>query len=452
MIAVTPERDPHLAHFADLGRRRSPLGPPWIRTLQQDALARFLEKGFPRTDEEDWRFTSLLPIARSTFEVAPAQVEVPPEALSRYAFEGVPGPRVVFVNGRWAPGLSSLAHLPEGVGIGGLADLLERDSGGIQAHLNRLVGRAPPALVALNGAFLEDGAVVLVSPGVILEDPIQIVFLSGLTGVSPGSGPATLSQPRTLIVAGRESQLKIVETWAGLGATPYWTNAVTELVAGENAIVDHYRLVREGEKAFHTSTLAVEQAANARVALMSISTGGALIRNDVGVLLDGEGAECSLDGLYLASGDEHVDNHTVIDHARPHGTSREFYKGILDGRSRAVFNGRIIVRPGAQKTDARQTNKNLLLSEEALANSNPQLEIYADDVKCTHGATIGQLDGDAIFYLRSRGLDLAEARNLLTYAFVNDVQSRIGLAPLRSVVEAELFARLAASPPNGGGS
>jgi Fe-S cluster assembly protein SufD len=251
-----------------------------------------------------------------------------------------------------------------------------------------------------------------------------------------------MSHPRNLFIADTNSQASIVESYVGLDGASYLTNAVTEIVLGENAVVNHYKLEQESSEGFHVATLQIHQERSTTFRDFSISLGGALVRNDLNVKLDGEGAECALDGFYLARGRQHVDNHTRIEHARPHGTSREFYKGILDERARAVFDGRISVRPGAQKTDARQTNKNLLLSTEALVNTTPRLEIFADDVKCSHGATIGQLDADAIFYLRSRGIDLETARHLLTYAFATDILSRIKIEAIRTELECMLLLRL----------
>jgi len=259
-------------------------------------------------------------------------------------------------------------------------------------------------------------------------------------------GP-TVAHPRNLVIAGAGSQAAIVETFLGTAGEPYFTNAVTEIVLEDGAILDFSKLEREGDSAFHVATTAVSVGRNANFTSHSISLGGALARNDLNVRLDAEGADCTLNGLFLGNGRQLLDNHTLIDHARPHGTSRELYKGILDGKSRGIFHGKIIVRPDAQKTDAMQTNKNLLLSREALVNSEPALEIFADDVKCRHGSTIGQLDAAAMFYLRSRGIGEDEARNLLVYAFASDVASRIRVAPLRELVERQLGLRL-----SGGGA
>jgi Fe-S cluster assembly protein SufD len=246
-----------------------------------------------------------------------------------------------------------------------------------------------------------------------------------------------------LIVAGRDSQAAVIENYVGLGSSVYWTNAVTEIVAGANARIEHCRLQQEGPAAFHTGFVEIHQSRDSHVTTHSVSLGGALVRNDVEVVLDDEAAECTLTGLYAAREHQHVDNRTCIDHAKPHGTSHQLYKGVLDGHSTGVFNGKIIVRADAQKTDAIQSNKNLLLSEHATINTKPQLEIDANDVKCTHGATVGQIDEEAVFYLRSRGIGYAEARALLTYAFAADILERVSLVPVRDYVEAKLMNWLA---------
>ena len=291
------------------------------------------------------------------------------------------------------------------------------------------------AFVALNTAFLEDGAFIEIPRGVTAAAPIYILFVS--TADEPNA-----SHPRSLILVGDNSQASIIEDYVSLGEATCFTNAVTEIIAGENSVVEHYKLQAENEQAFHISTVQVRQARSSSFTSHSISFGGSLARNDVNVALAGSGAECTLNGLYMTSNKQHVDNHTVVDHLKPHCNSRELYKGILDDRSSAVFNGSVIVRKDAQKTDARQSNKNLLLSEGATINSKPQLEINADDVKCAHGTSIGHLDEDSIYYLRSRGIGLNEARTVLTYGFANDVLNRMKVDAVRVRLECALLARL----------
>jgi Fe-S cluster assembly protein SufD len=343
------------------------------------------------------------------------------------------------VDGRLAPGVSSLA--PEGgLEIGSLADALAREPGRIEPYLGRLLGgdETSPTFADLNAAFLEDGAFVFVPPGLAVEKPIHLVFLS-----SRAAGPApSLSHPRNLIVAGRGSQARIVESYGGVPGATYLTNTVTEVALEDGAILDHYKVQRESEAAFHVALMDVRQGRASRFTSRSFSLGGGLVRNDVRQLFAAEGGECVLDGLFVAGGQQHTDTHTVIDHAHPHCTSRELYKGVLDGRARGVFVGRILVREGASKTDAHQTNKNLLLSREALVDSVPQLEILASDVKCKHGSTTGQLDPAALFYLRSRGITEAAARSLLVCAFAGEVVARVAVPSLRAGLERHLQERL----------
>jgi Fe-S cluster assembly protein SufD len=319
--------------------------------------------------------------------------------------------------------------------VASLKDVLAQDPQSAEPHLAK-IARDGNAFAAVNAAFLEDGAFVRIPARTAVAHPIHLVFLS-----EPAPGP-TVSHPRNLVIAEAGSQAHIVETYVGTAGELYFTNAVTEVVLGEGAVLDFSKLERDSDAAFHVATTEVSQGRDSSFTSHSIVLGGALARNDLNVRLDAEGAECTLNGLFIGSGTQHLDNHTLIDHAKPHGTSRELYKGIMDGQSRGVFNGKIIVRPDAQKTDAMQTNKNLLLSQEALVNSKPALEIFADDVKCKHGSTIGQLDDAAMFYLRSRGIGEQEARDLLVYAFASDVASRIRVAPLRAFVEAQLGLRL----------
>ncbi|MEK7341221.1 MAG: Fe-S cluster assembly protein SufD, partial [Candidatus Binatota bacterium] len=296
------------------------------------------------------------------------------------------------------------------------------------------------AFVALNTALMRDGAFVYVPAGEMVKEPIQLLF------ISVAGKEATVSHPRNLIVIGRGGQATVVESYCGVEEEIYFTNAVTEIVVGENGVGEHYKVQREGGKAFHIATLQARLERNSNFSSHSISLGGALVRNEVNAVLDGEGGECTLNGLYMVSGGQHVDNHTRIDHVKAHCNSRELYKGVLDGKSRGVFSGKIYVHEGAEKTDAKQTNNNLLLSQEALIDTKPQLEIYNNDVKCAHGSTIGQLDQDAIFYLRSRGISREDARNLLTYAFASDVISRIRIDPMRAQMDELLLAKFQKEP------
>jgi Fe-S cluster assembly protein SufD len=436
MAAVMEEKDVYLARFARFEKELGKTGPGWLRRVRGAASDRFAELGFPTVRDEEWRFTNVAPLTKVPFQ-PPSEFDVRGQAaqeLARAAFDLGDCHRLVFVNGRYAPKLSAPRPLPDGVMIDSLAAVLQTHPEWVEPYLARYADYEERAFAALNTAFIRDGAFVSIGKGKVIAEPLHLVFVS----TAPG-GP-TVSHPRNLILAGINSQASLVESYVGFGEEVYFTNAVTEVVAAENAVLDHHKLQREGREAFHIGVMHVHLGRSSNFTAHSIALGGALVRNDVHAVLDAEGCECTLNGLYLGGGRQLIDNHTRIDHAQPHGASHELYKGILDGQARGVFNGKIYVHPGAQKTDAKQTNKTLLLSEEAMIDTKPQLEIFADDVKCTHGATIGQLAEEAIFYLRSRGIGREEARSLLTFAFANDVINRIKIAPLRAQLEAIVLA------------
>ncbi|HYT89870.1 MAG TPA: Fe-S cluster assembly protein SufD, partial [Gemmataceae bacterium] len=416
----------------------------WPHALRTAAIERFAEVGFPTSRDEDWKFTSLTPLAEIPFKLASGHElhSFTAEGSSDNALDIAATVRLVFVNGRLAPDLSTPGALPGNVVIGSLAAAMEQHRTLVEPHLTRLARHESHAFTALNTAFLSDGAFIHVGRGVVLREPIELVFLS----TAPTE--PTVSHPRTLIVAEDNSQLTVVQSYLGTDEV-YFTNAVTEIIAGENAYIDHYKLQRESLKAFHLETLQVRQERGSNFSSHAVTLGAGWARNEIGVTLAGEGCESILNGLYLADGTQHVDNRTTIDHAKPHCASHELYKGILDGKAHGVFNGKIYVREDAQKTDAKQTNQTLLLSEDAVINTKPQLEIFADDVKCTHGATIGQLSTDALFYLRARGIGLEDARSLLTYAFANDVLDRMKLETLRRQLEELLLARQSLSTEPG---
>ena len=427
-----------LSTFAGLEEKLGRNGH-WLRDTRKKAIARFNELGFPTTKLEEWKYTNVAPVARIPFEA----VGSARNTLTREQLKGLflaeaafaeNCSRLVFVNGRFSQELSS-PDLCEQIIASSLAEAINSESPVVKTHLARYASYESQAFVALNTAFIEDGALIEIPSGVAIETPIHLLFVSA-------AKESVASHPRSLIVVGNNSQARIIESYVGLADDVYLTNAVTEIVAGENSVVEHYKLQDESLEAFHISTVQVHQARNSVLTSHSISFGGKLTRNDVKAVLDGEGAECTLNGLYVTGDTQHVDNHTVMDHAKPHGVSRELYKGILDGKSSAVFNGSIVVRKDSQKTDARQSNKNLLLSEEATINSKPQLEINADDVKCTHGTSIGHLDEDSIYYLRSRGIGQREAQAVLTYGFANDVLNRMNLEGLRVRLECALISRL----------
>jgi Fe-S cluster assembly protein SufD len=345
--------------------------------------------------------------------------------------------RIVFVNGRFSSALSSEppSHTKakakaKDVEIAPLAEVLRSHPDWLQPHLARIAAVDKSAFTAWNTAFFEGGAFVRIARGSTVKEPIHVVFLS------EADSEPSVSHPRVLVVAEPGAHASIVERYIGEGR--YLTDAVTEIFVGDDASIEHSKIQRESVAACHVHTIAARIGRAGRFESMNVALGGALARTDIDVLFAGEGGECTLNGLFVASGAQHLDNHTFIDHATPHCSSRELYKGILDGKSRGVFHGTILVRKDAQKTDAMQTNKNLLLSRDALVNSTPALEIFADDVKCKHGSTIGQLDAGQLFYLRSRGIGEAEARTLLTWAFAEDVARRIRVPEIRAGVEAAL--------------
>jgi len=356
---------------------------------------------------------------------------VRPARLSQFE-----GSELLFLNGRYMPRLSKLKDLPPGVRVGSLSKMLAWQPNAVEGKLGRFARIEGSPFTALNAAFLQDGAFVEVPKGAFVEHPIHLLFLATF------HPQPTASFLRNLIVVGEEGRVTVTESYVGLDEGVYLTNSVTEALVADGGRLDHYKLQRESEHAFHVGTLQIHQGRNSVVSDNSLSFGGAIVRNDVNTWFDGEGGELSLYGLYSTHGTQHVDNHTRIDHARPACTSRELYKGILDGRSRGIFYGNIIVHKDAQKTNAMQTNKNLLLSKDALADSIPGLQILANDVKCKHGSSIGQLDEAAIFYLRSRGLDAEAARALLTYAFAREVVDQVKVAAMHAVLSIQLASRL----------
>jgi Fe-S cluster assembly protein SufD len=410
-----------------------------LARVRGEAWNRFLSLGFPTPREEEWRFTSVAPIADGHFSLAPSTAVATNIDVASTRLPGAIA-ELVFVNGRFAQSLSRQGSLPGSSRVQSLAHPLAHDGRWVTSHVARVPApfeRHP--FFALNTAFFEDGAFVEVSAGTVLEGPIHLLFVT----TASANDRSWMAHPRIVVVLGENSQASVIETYAGTAGQRYFTNSVTELVVGENAVLDHYKRQYESAQACHVGVIHLQAARSATCSSHSISVGGALVRNDVVATLNGEGVECMLNGLYLADAHRLVDHHTTIDHARPHCDSREVYKGILAEHARGVFNGKIIVRPDAQKTDAKQTNRALLLSEDALVNTKPQLEIFANDVKCTHGAAVGQLDDESLFYLRSRGLSHSEARQILIHAFAADVLNRLRLESVRADVEARLQRQLA---------
>jgi Fe-S cluster assembly protein SufD len=432
LVEQEKQTSPNVAHYVAEYRRsleQAPAQPRWLGQARDSAMAQFERLGFPTTKIEQWRFTSVAPIAERTFVLAKDGVAKPHTAAL-----SAPIAHAVCVNGKFVPQLSDLGKLPKGVQLLSLEAAIASHPALIEPYLAKLSLTETNSFTSLNTAFLRDGVVLLIPAHAVVEQPIEITFASA----SEGTG--SVSHPRLLIVAGEASQATVFERYVGTGAA--FTNAVGEIWLGANAVVDHYKLQEEPAETFHLASLFLHCARSATFSSHSLTFGGRIARNDVVATLDGEGIDCTLNGLYVGRGMQLIDNHTTIDHAMPHCGSHEIYKGILGDQSRAVFNGKIIVRPDAQKTDAKQTNKALLLSDEANINSKPELEIFANDVKCTHGAAIGQLDDAAMFYLRSRGLGVTESRAMLVHAFAGDILNRVKIAPVREYLEGILTARL----------
>ncbi|MGI9101401.1 MAG: Fe-S cluster assembly protein SufD [Terriglobales bacterium] len=435
-IATTEGLRSYLDAFSAFGAEKK-AQPAWLRERRERAFARFCEVGFPTTKDEDWRFTNLSAIAKTQFAIAPSTDRVTAAELESFRVPGA-ACRLVFVNGRFAPKLSDRGQLPKGVKVCSLAQAIQEDSS-LEQHLGRYVNIERDAFCALNAAFLADGAYIFVPRSTVVESPISLLF------VSAGSDTPQMTHPRNLIVAEDQAEASIVEDYVSLGSGVGFSNVVTELVAGEGAVVSHYMLEREDRQAYNISTLRMQQARSANVSSHSVLLGGALVRNNVHPVLAGEGGECLINGLFIGAGTQHMDNYMLVEHASPHCSSRQFYNGILDDHSHGVFHGRIIVHKDAQKTDAKQTNRNLLLCDDAQIDTKPQLEIYADDVKCTHGATIGQVEENALFYMRSRGIEEAEARRLLLLAFASECLERMKCQQVREYLEGLVRRWLAAS-------
>jgi Fe-S cluster assembly protein SufD len=437
MTAVTEEREAYRAGFERFASSRAAAAEPaWLRERRSSAFARFVETGFPTPRDEAWRHTPVAPLTRGRFETADPEARPAPELLGLLPREGFGGLRLVVVNGRLSPELSTLEAGARGVLALGLRDAMASRPDSLEPWLGRVAALETGAFSLLNTAFAGDGVVILVAPGSVVHEPILIEHIGA------GNGAATVSYERTLVVAGRGSECRVVESFASPDGRAALTNAVTEVVVEDGARVDRCKLQQEGSRALHVATLAARLGRDARFGDHSMVLGAALSRDDIDVRFAGEGGEVVLNGLFVVDGSRVADTHSRIDHAVPHCTSRELYKGVLDGQARGVFNGLVVVRPGAQKTDAWQMNRNLLLSKEALVHSTPQLEILADDVKCKHGSTTGQLDPGALFYLRSRGIGEAAARSLLTWAFASDLLRHVPVDAVRRAVVHRLQAQL----------
>ena len=432
--------DPYLKNFERFEKQTNQ--PAWLFPLRKAGIACFAEQGFPTLKDEDWRFTNVAPIAGLPFKPMTdgARDKSASELLTGAAFTKMAGSRLVFVNGHFAAELSLVGKLPAGVKVSNLATALAKDSALVEKHLGRYAVGEGNAFAALNQAFFSDGVFIYVPSGISVEEPVQLIFIS--TAKQAGD----TIHPRNLIIAEANSNLTVLESYLSTGNAAYFTNAVTEIVAGDNARVEHVKYQDESADAYHIATIQGQFGRTSHVTVHSFAIGAKLSRNNIRAKLAGEGLECILNGLYLTKDEQLADHHMIVDHAQPHCASHEYFNGILDDRSKGVFHGRILVRQIAQKTDAKQTNKNLLLSDDATADTKPQLEIYADDVKCTHGATIGQLNDESIFYLRSRGIGTDTARSMLIHAFAGEIIERIRCVGAREELDKIVWDRIEANP------
>ena len=431
---------PSIQHYLDDFEQRAGTLPgadlDWLKRLRRDAIDRFATTGFPTTRNEDWKYTRVAAIEKRAFRpLYKPCVGLDEDDLAPLLPADLDCHRLVFVNGRYTRQLSRPGSLPEGASVTSMATALADNPAALEACLGRHADTGAHAFTALNTAFLFDGAVLQLGRGCRLDKPLHLLFVS-----TPQDD--MVSHPRVLIVADEGAEATVIESYASLGDAAYFNNALTEVTLAAGARLHHYRLQQESTKAFHVATIQVSQQRDSLYDSLAVSTGAALSRTDINVDLAAEGAECVLEGLYVGGARQHVDFHTRVDHRVPHGTSRERYKGVLGGRSRGVFNGRVYVHPGAQKTDATQSNANLLLSRDAEIDTKPQLEIYADDVKCAHGATVGQLDEGMVFYLRSRGLDESLARSLLTWGFAREMLDNLPQAEVREWLSSVVLAAL----------
>jgi Fe-S cluster assembly protein SufD len=439
-----------------------PEGPQWLDALRRRGMERFEALGYPTTKNEDWHFTSVAPIAERTFRLATLKtnadssaadnrdrrgasrrkedalqgLSVKPSELKQFGFGEEGWHTLVFVNGVFTEALSAYSGAGEAVRVTDLSTAIRDGGETISRHLGKIAPFENHAFTALNTAFIRDGAVIEIQRDADIDKPIHLVFVTEAEGVC---------HPRNLIVAGRHSRATVIESYVSLRDQSYFTNAVTEIVLEDGARLDHYKIQRESESAFHVGTVQARQDRNSELHSFSFAVGGALARTNIYTALEGDAATCTLNGLYLTDGTQHIDNQTSIEHIAPNCPSHELYKGVLDGRSHGVFNGKVYVHPEAQKTDGKQSNNNLLLSPTARVDTKPQLEIFADDVKCTHGATVGRLDDVAMFYLNSRGIGAETARMLLTYAFAADVLETIPLEPVKKELERIVLSRFADS-------
>ena len=431
MVQTSPGIARYRSDFEAAKATSTGAGAAWLDELRRAAFDRFEDVGFPtaRRGNEKWKYTNVGPIARSAFERPSQPGAVASSDLRRLVPHDPAWTVLAFVDGFFSPALSSSGANGNGVYAGSLADAASTDADLVRGHLASHADVSSDGFIALNTAFASDGAFVHVPDGVSLEAPVHLVFLSTERDAS------TVTHPRTLVVAGEGSKFALIESYVSESGSAYFTNAATEVSLSAGAAMRHFRYVVEGESAYHVGVTRVHQLDDSEFSSTMLETGSGLLRNDVHVALDAPGSACYLNGLYMTQRSQFVDNHINVDHLKPHGTSDQYFKGILGGRSRAVYSGRVVVHRGAQKSIAQQKDLNLLLSRGAEIDTKPSLEIYADDVICGHGATAGAVAEDALFYMRSRGIDLPTARALLIRGFASEIIDTIDVPALRDFVD-----------------
>ena len=428
-------KDWYISGFGEFEKRLNGGKDNFIHQERKAALSNFSKLEFPTTKDEEWKYTSILPLLKHNFITLSEKKSVTKEEIKSNLFDEMEHSLIVFINGIYSAEHSDLLNLPEGVVVGSIAQEIKNKNKVLERYFGKYADHQNHIFTALSTAYTDDGAFVYVPEGRVVEEPIHIIFITS------AGDKKVLTQPRNLFVAEKSSQVTIIEHYVSDEEKIYFTNAVTEIVAEENAIVDHIKLQEESKKSFHIARMEVDQERNSNFSSHSISTGGELTRNEFNARFNDEGGECTLNGLFMIDGSQLFDAHTLMDHAKPHCNSHEHYKGILDDKSHGVFNGKVIVRQDAQKTNAFQENNNILLSDEALVNTKPQLEIFADDVKCSHGATIGQMDEDAKFYLKSRGIGEEASKGILLHAFASDVVTSIKIETIRNYIEKIITAK-----------
>jgi Fe-S cluster assembly protein SufD len=409
---------------------------PWLELVRASAMERFEQLGFPTVHDEEWKYTNLASVSKQGF-VPATRLETHSIDATRFVYPETAAAHLVVVNGFLSDELSNKSGLEDIVAVDLLSAVADARYNKIaRSYLARNAGYHDNGLAALNTAFVQSGLFLFIPKDIKVETPIQVTFLTD------AGDPNTASFPRLLVVAEENSSATIIENFVSTREQQYFTNAIAEIVVKDGARLEHYRMQLESNDAFHVSLTSAELGRSSTYDTTSINMGARLARHDISVVMDHEGAECWVDGLYLVGTNQHSDTHSLIDHKQPHCNSHQLYKGILDDNGRAVFNGKVFVREGAQKTDAMQTNKNLLLSPQARVDTKPQLEIYADDVKCAHGAAVGQIDPEELFYLETRGLNPELGRSLLTYGFAEEVIGKIKIDSIRSQLDEVVLSQL----------